>query len=51
MAGVKVVGDFYRNYEIGLPSELAILNLFDLKNGVPVAIIDGPTSPTCAPAR
>lgn len=40
VAGVKVVGDFYRNYEIGLPSELAILNLFDPKNGTPVAIID-----------
>ena len=40
IAGVKVVGDFYRNYEIGLPSELAILNLFNPKNGVPVAIID-----------
>jgi ornithine cyclodeaminase len=40
VAGVKVVGDFYRNYEIGLPSELALLNLFDPKTGVPVAIID-----------
>jgi len=40
LAGVKVVGDFYRNYEIGLPSELAILNLFNPKNGMPVAIID-----------
>ena len=40
IAGVKVVGDFYRNYEIGLPSELAILNLFNPKNGTPVAIID-----------
>ena len=40
VAGVKVVGDFYRNYEIGLPSELAILNLFDPKTGVPVAILD-----------
>lgn len=40
VAGVKVVGDFYRNYEVGLPSELAILNLFDPKTGVPVAIID-----------
>jgi ornithine cyclodeaminase len=37
---VKVVGDFYRNYEVGLPSELALLNLFDPKTGVPVAIID-----------
>ena len=40
VAGVKVVGDFYRNYERGLPSELAVLNLFDPKTGVPVAIID-----------
>ncbi|VTU12938.1 alanine dehydrogenase [Variovorax sp. SRS16] len=40
VAGVKVVGDFYRNYERGLPSELAILNLFDPKTGAPVAIID-----------
>lgn len=40
VAGVKVVGDFYRNYEQGLPSELALLNLFDPKTGVPVAIID-----------
>ena len=35
-----MVGDFYRNYELGLPSELALLNLFDPKTGVPVAIID-----------
>src|SRR5512138_1752256 len=40
LAGVKVVGDFYRNYERGLPSELAVLNLFDPKTGAPVAIID-----------
>jgi len=40
LAGVKVVGDYYRNYEIGLPSELAVLNLFDPKTGAPVAIID-----------
>ena len=40
LAGVKVVGDFYRNYEIGLPSELAVLNLFDPKNGAPMAIVD-----------
>src|SRR3569623_2804617 len=31
LAGVKVVGDYYRNYEQGLPSELAVLNLFDPK--------------------
>src|SRR5439155_4809460 len=40
LAGVKVVVDFYRNYERGLPSELAVLNLFDPKTGAPVAIID-----------
>ncbi|KGH26101.1 ornithine cyclodeaminase [Comamonas testosteroni] len=40
IAGVKVVGDFYRNYEVNLPSELALLNLFDPKTGVPVATID-----------
>ena len=40
LAGVKVVGDFYRNYEVGLPSELALLNLFDPRTGKPLAIID-----------
>ena len=40
VAGVKVVGDYYRNYEVGLPSELALLTLFDPKTGVPLAIID-----------
>src|SRR5205085_11726449 len=29
LAGVKVVGDFHDNYSHGLPSEMAILNLFD----------------------
>jgi ornithine cyclodeaminase len=40
LAGVKVVGDYYRNYELGLPSELALLNLFDPRTGAPLAIID-----------
>jgi ornithine cyclodeaminase len=40
LAGVKIVGDFYRNHEQGLPSELALLNLFDPTTGVPVAVID-----------
>ncbi|WP_121066423.1 ornithine cyclodeaminase family protein [Chachezhania antarctica] len=40
VAGVKVVGDFVDNYKQGLPSELAVLNLFDPENGVPKAIID-----------
>lgn len=39
-AGVKVVGDFVDNYRHGLPSELAVLNLFDPHTGVPKAVID-----------
>ena len=40
LAGVKVVGDFVNNYKVGLPSELAVLNLFDPATGVPKAILD-----------
>jgi len=40
LAGVKVVGDFVDNYKRGLPSELAILNLFDPNTGVPLAMVD-----------
>jgi len=40
LAGVKVVGDFVDNYKLGLPSELAVLNLFDPRTGVPVAILN-----------
>jgi alanine dehydrogenase len=39
-AGVKVVGDFVGNYELGLPSELALLLLFDPATGIPRAIVD-----------
>lgn len=39
-AGVKVVGDFVDNYKRGLPSELAILNLFNPETGVPMAMVD-----------
>lgn len=39
-AGVKVVGDFVDNYKLGLPSEMAVLNLFDPNTGVPKAVID-----------
>jgi len=39
-AGVKVVGDFVDNYKSGLPSEMALLNLFDPTTGVPRAVID-----------
>ena len=40
LAGVKVVGDFVENYRRGLPSEMAILNLFDPETGMPKAIVD-----------
>lgn len=40
MAGVKIVGDFHDNYKHELPSELALLNLFDPRTGAPIAVID-----------
>lgn len=39
-AGVKVVGDYVDNYKRGLPSEMAILTLFDPATGMPRAILD-----------
>jgi alanine dehydrogenase len=39
-AGVKVIGDFVDNYTLGLPSELAILLLFDPRTGIPKAMLD-----------
>src|SRR5262249_37037140 len=38
--GVKVVGDYVDNYRQGLPSELALITLYDPRTGVPVAIVD-----------
>lgn len=40
LAGVKIVGDYVDNYKSGLPSEMALLNLFDPRTGMPVAILD-----------
>lgn len=40
VSGIKVVGDFVTNYERGLPSELALVTLYDPATGVPLAIID-----------
>ena len=40
LAGVKVVGDYAHNYERGLPSEMAVLTLFDPSTGTPRAILD-----------
>jgi ornithine cyclodeaminase len=39
-AGVKIVGDYVDNYKVGLPSEMALLNLFDPRTGMPQAILD-----------
>jgi alanine dehydrogenase len=40
LAGVKIVGDYVDNYKHGLPSEMAVLNLFDPLTGMPKAILD-----------
>jgi alanine dehydrogenase len=40
LAGVKVVGDFVDNHLLGLPSELALLLLFDSGTGMPLAVLD-----------
>ena len=40
LAGVKIVGDYLDNYTRGLPSEMALLNLFDPRTGMPVALLD-----------
>jgi alanine dehydrogenase len=40
LAGVKIVGDYMENFKQGLPSEMALLNLFDPQTGMPVAILD-----------
>jgi ornithine cyclodeaminase len=40
VAGVKIVGDFVENYRRGLPSEMALLNLFDPETGMPKAVVD-----------
>ncbi|MBV8650753.1 MAG: ornithine cyclodeaminase family protein, partial [Alphaproteobacteria bacterium] len=40
VAGVKIVGDFVDNYKQDLPSEMALLNLFDPRTGMPKALLD-----------
>jgi ornithine cyclodeaminase len=40
VAGVKVVGDYLDNYKQDLPSEMALLTLFDPRTGMPVALLD-----------
>jgi alanine dehydrogenase len=40
VAGVKVIGDFAKNYLHNLPSELALLTLYRPETGAPMAILD-----------
>ena len=41
VSGIKVVGDFVDNYRLGLPSELALVTLYDPDTGSPICIVDG----------
>ena len=38
LAGVKVIGDYVDNYRHDLPSEVALLTLYDARTGVPIAM-------------
>jgi len=40
MAGVKVIGDYVDNFRVGLPSEIALLTLYDPRTGAPRALLD-----------
>ena len=40
LAGVKVIGDYVGNHLLGLPSEIALLTLYDARSGRPLAIMD-----------
>jgi ornithine cyclodeaminase len=40
VTGVKVVGDYVENFRAGLPSELALVTLYDPRTGAPLAIVD-----------
>ncbi|WP_421695689.1 ornithine cyclodeaminase family protein [Aestuariivirga sp.] len=39
-AGVKVIGDYVDNYKHDLPSEVALLTLYDPRTGVPLCLMD-----------
>ena len=39
-AGLKVIGDYRDNWKHGLPSELALLTLYEPQTGTPVCIMD-----------
>ncbi|MBC6440120.1 MAG: ornithine cyclodeaminase family protein [Rhodospirillales bacterium] len=40
VAGVKVVSDYIDNWQHDLPSEMALVNLFDARTGTPRAVVD-----------
>src|SRR4051794_147580 len=40
IAGIKVIGDYVDNYRQGLPSEIALLTLYDPRTGAPQALLD-----------
>jgi alanine dehydrogenase len=40
MAGIKIIGDYVENYRHGLPSEIALLTLYDPATGAPRALLD-----------
>src|SRR5262245_52574584 len=40
LAGVKVIGDYVDNHRHGLPSEIALLTLYDPATGAPMALLD-----------
>jgi alanine dehydrogenase len=41
LMSLKTVNVFHHNHEHGLPSHVAVIQLFDPENGVPLAIMDG----------
>jgi alanine dehydrogenase len=46
-AGVKIVGDYVDNYKQGLPSEMALLNLFDPHADKPLGVAFPNTAAPC----
>jgi alanine dehydrogenase len=45
LVGVKVIGNFSSNFDIGLPREMGVLTLFDPATGTPLAILNaGPVT-------
>jgi ornithine cyclodeaminase len=41
IAAVKIIGDYINNFKNNLPSCLGLILLYDPKNGLPLAIMDG----------